>query len=290
MNSVAYCETTAVLDAVFKKYPNLKELLASYSTQVTAQYAKMEIKRGFLHNLVLLHNKIVLCERWSDVQQYISNLSSSPRRYQLGTILDALTRFWKAVEDRRPSELAKKHGDIPHSQILKRDTLSFLRLWIRSLLVSIDKFFDEIMNPMNCFPDLEKPVRKGDLFENKPCRCNESQRECDIKDFFLRNQIEFTKILEKLKGLQETEVDNETRQRISALKKIMKKRLRTSTTHFSNKTQDEQMCWACGDAIHAVLAPREAGVITRNEKHFRPICEAIGRSFQAYGSPKAVNL
>lgn len=208
----------------------------------------------------------------------------------MGTILDALTRFWKAVEDRRPSELARKHGDIPQSQILKRDTLSFLRLWIRSLLASIDKFFDEIMNPMNCFPDLEKPVRKGDLFVNKPCRCNESQRECDIKDFFLQNRSEFDIVLEKLKALPAADLDNETRQRILASKKIMKKRLRTSTMHFSNKTQDEQMCWACGDAIHAVLTPTEASVITRNEKHFRPICEAIGRSFQAYGSPKAANL
>lgn len=288
MSSIAYCETTAVLDAVFKKFPNLGELLSTYSMRVTGQYAKMEIKRGFLHNLVLLHNKIVLCERWSDVQQYISNLSSSQRRYQLGTILDALTRFWKSVEDRRPSELALQHGDIPQSQIMKRDTLSFLRLWIRSLLASIDKYFDKIMNPMNCFPDLDKPERKGDLFENKPCRCNESQQECDIKDFFLLNQIEFAKILEKLKDLQEAEVDNETRLRVLALKKIMKKRLRTSTMHFSNKTQDEQLCWACGDAIHAVLSLPEAVVITRNEKHFMPICKAIGRSYQAYGSPKAV--
>ncbi len=172
---------------------------------------------------------------------------------------------------------------------MKRDTLSFLRLWIRGLLASIYKFFDEIMNPMNCFSDLEKPVKKGDLFENKPCRCNESQRECDIKDFFLQNRSEFDMILENLKALPASEVDNETRQRISALKKIIKKRLRNSM-HFSNKTQDEQMCWACGDAIHAVLAPLKADVITRNEKHFRPICKAIERSYQAYGSPKTVDI
>ena len=275
------------MDAVFKKYPTLNELLSSYSTRVTAQYAKMEVKRGFLHNLVLLHNKIVLCERWSDVQQYISNLSSSPRRYQLGTILDALTRFWKAVEDRRPSELAKKFGDIPQSQILKRDTLSFLRLWIRGLLASIDKFFDEIMNPMNCFPDLEKPMKKGDLFENKPCRCNESQRECDIKDFFLQNRSEFDMILQYLKALPASEVDNETRQRISALKKIIKKRLRTATMQFSNKTQDEQLCWACGDAIHAVLAPADAAVVNRNEKHYKSICEVLSKECVVYSSPKA---
>ena len=100
--------------------------------------------------------------------------------------------------------------------------MSFLRLWIRGLLASIDKFFDEIVNPMNCFSDLENPIKKGDLFENKPCRCNESQRECDIKDFFLQNRSEFDMILQYLKALPASEVDNETRQRISALKKIIK--------------------------------------------------------------------
>lgn len=287
MNSVAYCETTAVLDAVFKEYQHLNELLASYSTRVTSHYAKMEIKRGFLHNLVLLYNKIVLCEKWSDVQQYISNLSSSPRRYQLGTILDALTRLWKAVENRRPSELIKKYGDINQSQIMKRDALSHLRIWIQRLLASIDKYFDEIMNPMNCFSDLAKPVRKGDLFENKPCRCKESQRECDIKEFFLQNHSDFNMILNNLKALPVSKVDNETRQRISALKQIIKKRLRTSTMHFSNKSQDEQLCWACGDAIHVVLAPPDAAVVNRNGKHFKPICESLSKECVVYSSPKS---
>lgn len=287
MNSIAYCETTAVLDAVFKKYLHLNELLASYSMRVTAQYAKMEIKRGFLHNLVLLHNKIVHCEKWSDVQQYISNLSSSSRRYQLGTILDALTRFFKTVENKRPSELVKKYGDISLSQIMKRDALSYLRIWIQRLLASIDKYFDEIMDPMNCFSDIAKPVRKGYLFDNKPCRCNESQRGCDIKDFFQQNRREFGLILEKLKALPDSEVDNETRQRISALKQIIKKRLRTSTMHFSNKSQDEQLCWACGDAIHVVLAPPDAAVVNRNGKHFKPICESLSKECVVYSSPKS---
>ena len=282
---MAYCETTAVLDAVFKKYQHLNDLLASYSTRVTAQYAKMEIKRGFLHNLVLLHNKIVLCEKWSDVQQYISNLSSSPRRYQLGTILDAFTKFWKTVEDRRPSELIKKYGDINQSQIMKRDTLSYLRIWIQRLLASIDKYFDEIMDPMNCFSDLVKPVRKGDLFENKPSHCNKSQGECDIKGFFQQNRSAFNIILNNLKALPVSDVDNETRQRISALKKIIKKRLRTSTMHFSNKSQDEHLCWACGDAIHAVLAPSDAAVVNRNGKHYKSICEALSKKCVVYSSP-----
>lgn len=287
MSSVAYCETTAVLDAVFKKFPHLRELLASYPTRVASHYAKMEIKRGFLHNLVLLHNKIILCEKWSDVQQYISNLSSSQRRHQLGTILDALLRFWRSVESKRTSDLIQQHGNISQSQIMKRDTLSFLRIWIRGLLSSIDEYFDEILNPMKCFPDLDKPRKKGDLFENMPCRCNESQRECDIKNYFHQNNSEFTRIFERLKELPVAEVDNETRQRISSLKTIIRKRLRILTMHFSNKSQDEQLCWACGDAIHAVLAPADAAVVNRNERHYKPICEALSKECVVYSSPKS---
>jgi len=115
------------------------------------------IKRGFLHNLELLYNKIVLSERWSDVQQYISNLASSPGRYQLGTILDALTRLWQAIEEKRPFELVERYGNIPLGKILKINTLSFLRIWIRRLLSSIDRFFDEVVNPMKCFPDIKIP-------------------------------------------------------------------------------------------------------------------------------------
>jgi hypothetical protein len=246
----------------------------------------MEIKRGFLHNLVLLYNKIVLSERWSDVQQYISNLASSPRRYQLGTILDALTRLWQAIEEKRPSELVERYGDIPLGKILKINTLSFLRIWIRRLLSSIDRFFDEVVNPMKCFPDIKIPAKEGDLFNNKPTRCNESQQECEVKGFFLQHRNEFDIIWERLKSLPASEIDGETKQRTSALKKIPKKRLRSSTMHFSNKTQDEKLCWASGDAIHAVLAPPDAVVLTRNGKHFRPICEVLSKECVVYSSPK----
>ncbi len=285
MGSSVYLETTAVIDASFKKFPALLAILESSDKRFTSQYAKMEIKKGFLNNLVLLHNKTVLCEKWSEVQQYVSNLSSSPRRYQLGAAIDALSKFWSEIENSRPSSLIDKHGDIPLSRILKRDSESFLKIWIRRFLPKIDKLVDEVLNPMKCFPDIESPRQVGNLFENKPYKCVESDRECDIKKFFTDHLEDFNKILSQLENIPNDETDSETIQRISALKKIIKKRLRSSTITFSNKSQDEKWCWACGDAIHAVLSPSDASVVTRNEKHFKPICEAINRDYQAYRSP-----
>jgi len=102
VGSSVYLETTAVIDASFKKFPALLAILESSDKRFTSQYAKMEIKKGFLNNLVLLHNKTVQLEKWSDLQQYISNLSSGGRRYQLGAILDAFTKLSTELENRRP--------------------------------------------------------------------------------------------------------------------------------------------------------------------------------------------
>jgi len=285
VGSSVYLETTAVIDASFKKFPALLAILESSDKRFTSQYAKMEIKKGFLNNLVLLHNKTVQLEKWSDLQQYISNLSSGGRRYQLGAILDAFTKLSTELENRRPDTFVDKYGVIHPLKILKRDLESFLRIWIRRFLPKIDKLVDDVLNPMKCFPDIESPRQVGNLFENKPYKCPESNIECSIKNFFAENLNEFNKILRQLEKIPNDEMDSETSHRRSALKKIIKKRMRSSTMIFSNKSQGEEWCWACGDAIHAVLSPSDASVVTRNEKHFKPICLAINRDYQAYRSP-----
>ncbi len=245
----------------------------------------MEIKRGFLNYLILMYNRLVQTDNWSDFSQYISNLSSSPRRYHLGAIIDALTKFWETIEKQRPSELAERHGEIDLSEILKRDTLSFLRYWIRFLLVKIDKSVDDVLNPMECFVDLDSPQIKKGVFVSKPNKCPDSSVECQIKGYFNDNADDFKKILNKLKSIPSESIDNETTKRISSLKKIIKKHL-IQNHHFSNYSQREKLCWDCSDAIHAVLAPKGSLVVNRNEKHFKPICEAIDKEYVTYSSPK----
>lgn len=284
MNSEVYIETTAVIDVIFKSFPEAQVILESSDKIFTSQYSKMEIKRGFLNYLVLLYNKLVQSEDMSSVQQYVSNLNQTPRRYHLGAILDALTVFWRQIEEQRPAEFIGKYGNIPISVIIKRETESFLKIWIRRLLPKVDKMANEILNPMDCFVDIKQPeIHKG-LFTNKPSTCPESVQECTIKQYFEENIVSFNKILELLEKIPSDQIDGETQKRISSLKKIIKK-LPYSTRKFSNYSQDEKLCWSCGDAIQAVMAPHGVSVVNRNERHYRIICQAIGKTSLTYTSP-----
>lgn len=286
VDETLYLETTAVIDASFKSFPELLDVINSAEKSLSSHYVKMEIKKGFLYNLVLLHNKVVECESYSQVQQFAANLASSPRRYYLGAVLDALRVLWENIESNRPDDLKAKYGDIPLGDILKRETRNFLRMWIRFFLPKVDALVSEIVNPMKCFIDLKGPVLKGDRFDNRPAECPESTTECKIQSFFSDNIGDFEAILEELRALPPG--DGETQKRIAALNKILKKRIRRAVSGltFSNKSQDEKWCWACGDAIHAVIAPRGSSVVNRNGRHYDPICKSIGRKSLVFTSPK----
>jgi hypothetical protein len=279
-----YLETTAAIDASFKSFPEVLSIIKSSHKTYTSQYTKMEIRRGFLNYLILLHNKIPQFEKWSEMQQFISNVTSSPKRYYLAAIQDALVLFWREIEKGRPEYLIKEYGDIS-TKILLIDIKSFLRLWIKRLLRKVDKLSDEILNPMKCFIDLRIPEERDNLFFNTPVRCNESSVECEIRQFFVDNSHEFDKVIEKLKSIPVANIDNETRERIKSLKHILKKIVPHRNRKFSNLSQNEKLCWSCGDAIHAVLAPDNALIVNRNEKHFNDICAAIGKQGISYKSP-----
>jgi hypothetical protein len=177
LSNVLYLETTAVIDASFKKFPVLLSTLKSADKSMSSHYVKMEIKRGFLYNLVLLHNKMVQCSTWTEVQQFVSNLASSQKRYYLGATVDALRGFFEQICKNRPSDLIAKYGDYPLDELLKKDALNFLKIWLRFMFTRIDKLVDEMVNPMHCFTDLRGPVLKGGLFENVHSTCPESANE-----------------------------------------------------------------------------------------------------------------
>ena len=284
MSRDIYLETTAVLDTAFKSFPEALSILSSSNQKYTSQYAKMEINRGFLNYLILMYNRLEQTPRWSDYQQYIANVAQTPRRYLLGGILDALTAYWKDIEKLRPDELKDKYGDVDMSTIMINSTKSFLRIWIRFFFKKIDKDFTEILNPMNCFPDIKEPQMKKGIFVIEPKKCIDSSVECDIKKYFLDNVEDFRKILDRLKAINKEDLDGETKKRISSLKKIIRKIL-PHNHKFSNYCQTEILCQHCGDAIHAVIAPETAIVLNRNERHYKPICEAVGKESMTYTSP-----
>ncbi|MBF0590491.1 MAG: hypothetical protein HQL02_00240 [Nitrospirae bacterium] len=271
-----YLETTALIDHVLKGwYPELSAIIRKAACISTSQYSKMEIRKGFLYYWIMLYNRTAKFESYTDVIQLIANLSRSPKRYYLGACIDADLDFWKNYVDRNENISSKR-------EILLGLFRSNLRTQIRLCFHKIAKRVDATCNPMQCFKDLSAPVLEDEMFIKKLKNCNESRDKCNIAQYIRDNKDDFEKILNKLEGLEEK--DSETKRRISSLRKILK--MIKNNEPFSNHDQNQDLCWDCGDAIHAVISPDDSTLLTRNVRHLEPICESIGKKFKGYSSPK----
>jgi hypothetical protein len=269
-----FLETTIMVDRLCKDRETVKKIekiLSNYDKSYTSNYARMEFKKGFLQNLIYLHGKVANCKNLTDVFEAISKLSATPRRHLLGSILESIKNFYKEIYKTKPSEIIKNYGDISLDEYLKEMAESYLSNLICNSWRRFDKVVDEMINPMKCFVDIEAPRKVGKIYDNTPRTCDKSRFRCEIRRFFNDMPESFSKILKRLKDLQNP--DAETINRVRSLKEILRVRKRDI------KIKD---CWNCGDAIMAVEAPSGSDIYNNNQKHYIPICEVIGKKSIGY--------
>jgi predicted nucleic acid-binding protein len=281
-NDAIFIETTTIVDATLKPeyQASIQSILASYSTKISSNYVRMELKRGVLQNLVYLHNKIVNCNKWSEVQDAVSRLSASEQRHKLSTVLEVLARFWATIESKTTKEMEARQGTISINDYFRKQSVNFLRLSIRRLWKKLDSVADIQLDPMSCFVDIQPVKMDGELLDNQPRTCDKSGVECRIKNFSISEQGPFEAILAELQRLGQN-ADSETKKRVKSLRKILRM-LPAATRKFSNHRQNQAECWNCGDAILAVTAPAGAKILHRNPRHFDPICAALKKKTVTY--------
>jgi len=277
-----FIETSALVDYTLKPEYRKKidAILDKYSTKTSSNYVRMELKKGVITYLVYLHNKIINCGEWSEVQRAISKLSSTPQKHRLGTILEVLENFFAEIESATLPDIAQEYGQITHSEYLRRRSSSYLRLSIRRLWKQFEKIVDEDVNPMSCFIDIKPPVLVNGMFDNSPRTCDKSEFECKIKNFFRENSESFDRILDDLKKISEADRDVETKHRIKSLKEILRL-LPYNNRKFSNR-ENPQRCWNCSDAILAVTSPEGAHILHHNPQHYNSICKSINKTGVTY--------
>lgn len=271
-----FLETTIMVDAVCKDKATkekIRKILSRYDKSYTSNYARMEFKKGALQHLIYLHGKVVNCKSISEVFEAITKLSATRLRNKLGSVLESVTNFYRDMGKTRVSEIRKKYRDITIDEYQKEMMESYLGTLIHRSWRNFDKVADEVINPTSCFVDIQGPKKKGRIYDNSPRTCDNSMQKCEVRKFFNDNNADFSKILKKLKELPEP--DTETRNRIKSLKKI----LRVKKIDVRQKD-----CWNCSDAIMAMEAPQNSDIFNNNEKHYIPICEAVGKKSVGYSS------
>ncbi|MCH8292425.1 hypothetical protein IH992_15140 [Candidatus Poribacteria bacterium] len=279
-----FIETSTLVDFTFKKEyrDKISAILDEYSVKSSSNYVRMELLRGVIGYLVYLHNKIFTCPQWSDAMRAVSRLSATPQRHRLGTVLEALQQFWTEVEAKTPKEIQRESGEMSLSDYLREKCSSFLRVSIRRLWRQYEKIIDKKLNPMDCFIDIQPPMREGDMLAIPARTCEKSTFECKIRQFFIENQKSFDSVRDHLRDLPEENVDNELKRHRQSLKEILRL-LPYRNRKISNKEPKmKKCCWNCGDSILAVVTPEDATILHHNPRHYNPICTAVKQQSITY--------
>lgn len=272
----AFLETTAMIDLLFKESARrdiVKEAIKEYQSLYSSQYVRMEIKRGFLQNLVALYNKSKECSTFTEVLAYVSTLSSTPRKNMLGTMLEAIARFYDPVTRKALAEGASSKD---FTKVQKKMAEAYLRSQINRFWSGFSRLVDVVLDEAECYKNgysIQPPFMTPEgKFDNTLESCDKYKPGiCKVRQLFDQNESETKNIIVKLAEIESP--DTETQNRLRALKEIVR---------LKKRDVQKRECWRSGDAVIAIEAPENVAIVTRNCKHFTPICAALGKPLRCY--------
>lgn len=265
MNQIStFLDTSACVDILFKGRHDLLTKVREAGVVETSHYSRMEIKKGYINDLIYLHNLLVDLGDFSKVFDRVRKLNTPYHRRMFSSIMEQYSLLYKSEFLERPIDKYK----------LTREFQRIIHGKIMSFRNGLQKIVNLLTNEMDCYRDLEPPKYDGGHFVNKNKYCYNSGAKCRIFEFFKKHRSEFSEILIMLGDLTDSDMDDETRKRRSALHDLLKDI--TYNRNFDNSHEkDAKLCWACSDAIIAVTSLRNSKFLTSNGKHFIPIFNAL---------------
>jgi hypothetical protein len=258
-----FLDSTVVIGLLFRHDGERKacEEAIPAGQRVCSRYVVYEVARGFLLNLIALHNRSFDYDSYSDLMQASNSGQLLFKKYRMRTWANALVDFTRALEIEDVS--AKPSQNL----LLFR---AKLRRWITQGWDRLESQF-EIINPVGCRPTLPAPfVRDDHLIEHRlPLKECGKPEACGVKTFFDSNLATVEKLISDLDSLSGADKDEETKKRIEALQHL--------SCVPKGSAFDGKKCHRCGDAIICMEAPLDHAIATKNKKHFEPIARSLGK-------------
>lgn len=242
-----------------KERENAFRVIPSGDAIVTSRYVIFELSRGYLRYLILLHNKTTLFTTFSDLCRYGHALRL--KAYYQGAIWESFTKFFSETPFQPPDKMTEDE----YKLICFR---SFLRKDIRRCWRKMMRALSRIINNVGCRDNVSEPTigRDGQYVQVLDRHLCGIARCCGLKSYTARHTDDFSRLRDRLQA--EPPPDSETAKRTKALREL-----------YRNPTRDflKTDCYVCGDAIIAHEAPAEVPIVTKNKKHFAPICEVFDK-------------
>ena len=242
------------------KKDELTQLLQTGNQLCTSTYVKMEYRWSRITDLVYLYNLLVEAENLADALYRIERLQPQHHR-KLQRVLISLAGFL---------------SDPGTEEIKMKDLVDYALPYFRSIIDNWAELFDKgvdynILDETGCYISKGTPVLKGTKYDSGISNCKAAYIRCKIVEFFRTNLDKFNMILKKLSEIPS--LDEEQEKSIGVLKKAVE---------YPQNIADVRNCRRCGDAIIAIECPDDSVILTKNEKHFGPICEIINKELLIY--------
>ena len=263
--SQVFLDTSALIDRSFRDANARKRvdnLLPAGSARVSSRYVLFELARGFLRNLILLHNKAVQLTKFSDLMSYAA--LSRRHAHRLGTILGAFEDYFREGISRGVFAATQ----VPADEAMLLSFRGYLRGAIRRNWKRAVQSLSLVVNDVKCREDIIVPYIWDELYRQELRKedCG-SVKNCGLKRYVARGQADFVRLREELR--KAASPDAETQRRIRALRELYR---------VEKRDFERDDCYSCGDAIIAHEAPDSAPILTKNENHFAVICKVFKKT------------
>jgi len=272
-----FLETSALIDWVFRR-PQIRDHMlqemGQNATHHTSRYVIFELSRGYLKHLLVLHNKATDLEAFSALIEYVRRRNIGPQ-YAGQTMLGAYTDFI--------TELEQNGKRLDEAQRL-RHFRAWLALLIRRGWKTVNGTAFSISNPIGCKDQLPAPAFLPVRSEGRPkehasqdlpsSQCGQANN-CSLIRSLQTSRSGFESLVVELGQLEKT--DTETQRRIEALGRLL---VQPDGEPFKGKD-----CYSAGDAIIAHECDTVHTIVSKNERHFGPICASMGKTLLSYKEP-----
>jgi hypothetical protein len=256
-----YLDSSALVDLCFWDSKSRGLVLANTSdgVAVATPYALFELARGFLSYLMAIHNKALQVGSPADFLAYGQRIFRM--RYRQAALLESYVVFLQGL----PPEAALTQRQ--QLELFQGDLAKRIRLgWRRAKACCLPA-----TNVCGCRSDLPAPYldENGYYDHSLPTKECGKVTNCGIRDHIYKHDVELRKVRSAL--VADPNPDEETKRRIKALSELLK----LPKKDFFNRT-----CWDLGDLMIVHETPSGGVVVTKNSKHFAPICLSLGRTIR----------
>lgn len=228
-------------------------------------YVLFEVGRGYIQALLLLHNKAREYAKLEDAHEFAHGGQQMFRRYRREAMLGAFGDYL--------AHLRRNEGPTVEAMEVE-EFCSWLQIHIRQgwrKLRALATF-----NQPGCRSDLPNPQVLSDkqMTHDLPSsQCGEVGN-CRLLQYIQAYLRDFQALATTLENLPRP--DDETQRRVTAIRSLAATR--------PDQKFDAKHCYHAGDALIAHEAGDSAVIVSKNEKHFSPICQILGRQLKTYSS------